>query len=119
MIFETDLLPYGRRVNERGYGTALPDSGFGLIPGESSDAACFLCIVSSNSSPRFSWLVTGLVTVDGNIWAGLTLGGCSFCLGAVGCGGCGLGLSLRRIGVLPRLCRRSLLAFVLPLSLRR
>ena len=31
MIFETGLLPYGRRVNERGFGTAIPDSGSGLV----------------------------------------------------------------------------------------
>jgi hypothetical protein len=36
VIFETVLLPIGTRVNERGYRTARPDSGSGLIPGEST-----------------------------------------------------------------------------------
>jgi hypothetical protein len=34
MIFETVLLPIGKRVNERGYRTALADSGSGLVPGD-------------------------------------------------------------------------------------
>src|SRR6266446_9946944 len=36
MIFETVLLPIGKRVDERGYRTTRPDSGSGLIPSESN-----------------------------------------------------------------------------------
>jgi hypothetical protein len=46
MIFETDPFPYGRRVNERCYGTAFPDSGSGLIPGESTR---WMCVVFNRS----------------------------------------------------------------------
>src|SRR6267143_1777088 len=70
MIYERGLLPIGRRVSEREYRTARPDSESGLIPREFSDSYASPNNTCAPRAPTFfhiSRLVTAQVTVDRNI----------------------------------------------------
>ena len=84
-------LPLGRSVNERGYWTACPDSGSGLVLALSRfkrhglrisclewseggkatlrqfSSRCEFRVERIKCSWAFSWLVMGSVTVDGNV----------------------------------------------------
>jgi EmrB/QacA subfamily drug resistance transporter len=56
MIFETVLLPMGRRVNERGNRTARADSGSGLILGESQFSPALEAFCLLTPRPFYTWV---------------------------------------------------------------